>query len=821
MDSLEATIYCSNALCQAPNFESDRYCLQCGTFLPKHYLWAIAGRSHLSSPGELLAGRYFCKQGQVFLDTKPGLLPESLEELPDDVVCYQRLVSHWLHVPQVYALLPNPQLPGSVIVLLENSPIYPADIQNPADIQTGNAVQPGAVMPELAALWREASALQQLHWLWQMAQLWEPLNQEGVAASLLLAENLRVEGSLIRLLSLVGDDQPSSRNLVNLGTFWQQLGQSLPEPQLAPQPAIAPFFDSICNQMLQGQISSSEQLIGVLDRAIAVCSQSQSRVVQFATLTDQGPTRQRNEDACYPASGTTQSVMLTSAPDHANLAVVVVCDGIGGHEGGNIASNLAIATVQRRLQLLRSSASSDPAALTLELKRTAIAANDTIVQRNDTEHRQERQRMGTTLVMALGQNHELYLTHVGDSRAYRITRIGCHQVTLDDDLASREVRMGYGLYRDALRQPSSGSLVQALGMNASTLHPTVQRFILDEECLFLLCSDGLSDNDLIEEHWQMLVPVLEGTLDVSTAVRQLVAIANQQNGHDNVTVGLLHCRVDLTSLLGGAELQSQSLATLAAMPTGIVSPIAATEADLAQPTQSFAANPSTLKTQLRKQPSPTDKSALTRSRLSLFPWLLSLLTLLGAAGLLLVWLFPSLGVRLFPAIESTAVPSDNPTISAPSTAGLASPSPSNPSVAASPFLTAQRMLVNRAAVDGVGQAPVLLQSQLPSQLPSQPASATESSPPLSRLIAIPVGTVLEVAAVQVRSDQRWLQLKVCSLPAVERAANRANASGQPGDVGWIQETAIAPLVTSDISLTPAQLGACAAKRQTVSPTNRN
>jgi len=192
------------------------------------------------------------------------------------------------------------------------------------------------------------------------------------------------------------------------------------------------------------------------------------------------------------ASGTAQLVMLTPAPENAKpTALVVVCDGIGGHEGGNIASNLAIAIVQQRLQTaLLAAALDDPVALTLELKRTAIAANDTIVQRNDTEHRHDRQRMGTTLVMALGRNHELYLTHVGDSRAYRITRTGYHQVTLDDDLASREVRMGYGLYRDALQQPSSGSLVQALGMNASMLHPTVQRFFLDEECLFLLCSDG-------------------------------------------------------------------------------------------------------------------------------------------------------------------------------------------------------------------------------------------------------------------------------------------------------------------------------------------
>jgi protein phosphatase len=808
MDSPEATIYCPNSLCQAPNSESDRYCLQCGTFLPKHYLWAIARRSLLQVPGELLIGRYACKQGQIFLDTKPGLLPDSLDELPTEVVGYQRLVSHWLHVPQVYALFPDPHLSGSAIVLLENAPIYAAVYA--ADIQTGDGVHPGSLMPGLETVWREASALQQLHWLWQLAQLWEPLNQEGVAASLLSAENVRVEGSLIRLLSLVGDYQPSSGSLVDLGRFWQQW-------QAAAQTAIAPFLNALCEQMRRGQISTSEPLIEWLDQAIAVCSQAQSRAVEFATLTDQGPTRQRNEDACYPASGTTQSVQLTPAAKKGNsTALVVVCDGIGGHEGGNIASNLAIATVQQRLQTaLRSESSSDPVALMLELNRTAIAANDIIVQRNDTEHRQDRQRMGTTLVMAVAQNHELYLTHVGDSRAYRLTRIGCHQVTLDDDLASREVRMGYGLYRDAVRQPSSGSLVQALGMNASMLYPTVQRFILDEDCLFLLCSDGLSDNDLIEEHWQtLLLPVLEGTVEVAIAVRQLVAIANQQNGHDNVTVGLVHCRVMPAAPSGAADLHRfKSLAKLAATasaltPTSALSPTTET---LAEPAYLPAANSSTLKTQLKK---PLHANQSARSRPSLLPWLLGLLILLGGLGVLLVWLFPSVGSRLFPTVEGTAVSPDVPISPVPSGSGLASPSPN---IAASPFLTTQaRVLVNRAAVDGAGQTPVVLLPQFP--------SAPASSQPESRPVLISVGTVLEVVAVQVRSEQRWLQLKVCSLSTAVRAPDQANVSGtfgQPGDTGWIQETAIAPLVTSDISLTATQLGACKGKRQLDPPPETN
>jgi len=60
--------------------------------------------------------------------------------------------------------------------------------------------------------------------------------------------------------------------------------------------------------------------------------------------TDTGPSRQRNEDACYPPSGT--SITKPSAQE----ALAIVCDGIGGHEGGNVASNLAIETIQQQVQ---------------------------------------------------------------------------------------------------------------------------------------------------------------------------------------------------------------------------------------------------------------------------------------------------------------------------------------------------------------------------------------------------------------------------------------------------------------------------------------
>ncbi|MEN9275896.1 MAG: protein phosphatase 2C domain-containing protein, partial [Gloeomargarita sp. GMQP_bins_5] len=210
------------------------------------------------------------------------------------------------------------------------------------------------------------------------------------------------------------------------------------------------------------------------------------------------------------------------------------------------AANLAIAAVSQHLHppLL---AQLDTKTVTAELVRAICQANDRLTYLNNQQQRQERQRMGTTLTLAFVRDYELFVANVGDSRAYWITPYGCYQVTTDDDVASREVRLGYSLYPQAIRQPAAGALVQALGISASNvLHPTIQRLLLDEEdSLLLICSDGLSDNDLVDQYWPWeLLPVLRGERDGVAAAQRLIDLANRRNGHDNVTVVLLHYQVD-------------------------------------------------------------------------------------------------------------------------------------------------------------------------------------------------------------------------------------------------------------------------------------
>jgi len=158
--------------------------------------------------------------------------------------------------------------------------------------------------------------------------------------------------------------------------------------------------------------------------------------------------------------------------------------------------------------------------------------------------------MGTTLVMAViprpngKMSNKVYVVHVGDSRLYCVTKDNLRQVTLDDDVATRETTLGYNFYAYSSQRIDGGALIQALGTRASDmLVPRVQRFFIDEDCLLLLCSDGLSDFDRVEQICdRYLLPVLSENRPLDRSCQDLIDQANELNGHDNITVALMRCR---------------------------------------------------------------------------------------------------------------------------------------------------------------------------------------------------------------------------------------------------------------------------------------
>ncbi|AHB89476.1 phosphoprotein phosphatase [Thermosynechococcus sp. NK55a] len=498
-------------------------CHHCQVPLLKRYLWAIGSALDHYSVGELVGDRYLVQGKHLLLDLLPGEPAPSVDNTAQLYRPYLRLFPKRPHVPELFGAL---SLPEGELLLLEHAPVSCIDI---ADAK----VVPGLThAAPLTTIWDKANLVRRLNWLWQIISLWPALVAENVALTLLNPQLLRAEGSLVRLLQLQAGNNPT---LADLGQFWQTHFNFTDQGENFQQ-----AFTILCQQMQDPREAAPESVRQTLEVLFqqALDDLGYEYHYDIASRSDQGPSRSRNEDKCLPQ---------TDLADQSRV-LALVCDGVGGHEGGDVASGLAIdilAETLKSLNLLET-----PPATVEQAIQTAIhATNDAINQRNDTEQRHERQRMGTTVVGALIEHAHLYLAHIGDSRAYWINRWGCYQLTLDDDVASRDVRLGMSTYHQALELPYGGSLVQALGMAPSQhLHPTVERFLLDEEGILLLCSDGLSDFNRVETYWrQYLLPVLQGRVSLTAAAEQLIDLANRLNGHDNVTVVLIHCRVKNTA----------------------------------------------------------------------------------------------------------------------------------------------------------------------------------------------------------------------------------------------------------------------------------
>ncbi|MBW4645938.1 MAG: protein phosphatase 2C domain-containing protein [Goleter apudmare HA4340-LM2] len=546
MISTQQIIYCVNPDCTHPiNPLGNRVCDNCQTPLVHRYLWATGSLAAQILPGTNVANRYEVITEQIWLDTQPGQPPDVPEELPAVVIPYLRLYQEQLHIPQPYGLTRFPELGADDILLLENVPIDPA----------------GRIYPLLTDGWIQASAVRQVYWLWQILQLWSPLSELGVAYSLLIPENLRFQGWCVRLLALHPTPETVQLSLRDLGEFWQPWVTSA-------KIAVASQLQNIVQQMCTAEVEFAE--ISKQLNALLLSSAAELPLnLEVAGATDPGRELTQNEDTCYPNGYIDQDDPLMSH-------LSIVCDGIGGHQGGEVASQLAVQSLKLQIRALLTEVAQQtelipPNLLEEQLEASLRVVNNVISARNDEQKRQGRERMATTLVMALqvpqkletssGKElenaHELYLANVGDSRAYWITRNYCQRLTVDDDVAMREVRFARSLYRQALTRADANALTQALGTkDAAGLRLLIRRFILEEDGVLLLCSDGLSDNNWVEQSWQdYAIPVLTGKLALEDAVRDWINLANQKNGHDNVSLVMTLCTVSREYLVSMTHLQ--------------------------------------------------------------------------------------------------------------------------------------------------------------------------------------------------------------------------------------------------------------------------
>lgn len=740
--------------------------------LVQRYLWAQGAVDSPLPAGSYLAERYRVIQFPLLLDTQPQLAPAPLPTVPQAALPYLALSPYLIAIPRPFTQVLHPDGQTSLL-LLEEVPLQgqPQTNQSPT------------LLPTLMEAWPQAVAISQLTWLWQVAQLWQPCLGQQVAHCLLDRQLVRVDGEDVRLLSLAVSQ--ATPTLSDLGQHWGTLVATA-------APAIQDYLAQLTQQLTagSGQIGG---LIHSLGQALEQQAAQSPMQVQLAAYSDQGPTRQRNEDACFPPSGTAQTVGLQAATDHqlTPAPLLVVCDGVGGHEGGDVASHSAIAEVTQALQPLLVRNDATHPEIVQALKTALLTANQVITDRNDADHRQERGRMGTTIVLALVHQGRLYVAHLGDSRAYRVRSHNCRQLTLDDDVAVRDMRLGLELYPAALQQPGSGALVQALGMAAAShLHPTVQLFSVAADSLILLCSDGLSDHGLVDQLWgSELLPVLQGDRDVAKTAQRLITLANTHNGHDNVTVGLL-------------RLSPQPVSAIAPVPVQLVEALSQAVPDV---TARLVAAPA-----VTSSPTTMRPHSLSAKKSSGWPLVMTSVLLAGLIGIA-----SALGWQWWQR-RSVA-----PTDAADPTAGtVLSPSAPPPATEAAPTagLSVGDYLQITPSSDPTAAAVLITTSSPPSTAPSDAVDLPK------RLLS--AQSIVQVSSRQQTPDgQLWVRLQVCSAatPRPDSAAEETPSSaptvteppGQlplplalPGDQGWLLQSDVAALAAPLLDTSSPQQGLC-------------
>lgn len=258
---------------------------------------------------------------------------------------------------------------------------------------------------------------------------------------------------------------------------------------------------------------------------------------EYAAYTDTGRQRNHNEDY-FAIDSKVHKQELPEGAILTKTGLYILCDGMGGHAGGEVASKLAVNTIRKYFQETWTSGELPNQE---SIKEAVYLANQAIYDLNQQQARSGMGRMGTTLVMLLLQDHQAAIAHVGDSRIYYLThREGLVQLTIDHEVAQREISRGVEP-TIAYGRADAYQLTQALGpRDQDYLHPDVSFLDIHEDMLLLLVSDGLSDNECLENHWQThLQPLLSYDSDLEMGIQDLIELGNEYNGHDNITAILV------------------------------------------------------------------------------------------------------------------------------------------------------------------------------------------------------------------------------------------------------------------------------------------
>lgn len=235
-------------------------------------------------------------------------------------------------------------------------------------------------------------------------------------------------------------------------------------------------------------------------------------------LSDIGLVRENNQDSFFVSKDL-------------EFPLFIVADGMGGHKAGEIASNMAVSTIKNIFLINKENLNSEEEIVST-IKEAIEKANHKIYQKS--KENLEYEGMGTTVTIAYIFKNEIYIGHVGDSRAYYVDDNNIVQITEDHSLVNELIKNGSITKDQGKNHPQRNIITRAIG-TSNDIKADIHTMEYKENDKLIICSDGLT-NMLNEDK---IIEVVNGDGDIMEKCEKLVLNAKRNGGLDNITVVMI------------------------------------------------------------------------------------------------------------------------------------------------------------------------------------------------------------------------------------------------------------------------------------------
>jgi len=397
--------------------------------------------------------------------------------------------------------------------------------------------------PRLASLPVPQEPAKVREWGLQLAEVLDYLHQRRVVHHKVIADNVLVDDEGVRLTNFnvaeiipkpAIEEQGPERFPEDVRGLVDTLHYLLTGQSQLGAVRVPPGWGRIFNRAVSKQpFKSASELAEALKTLGEEQRPPVNAILSVGKLSNVGRSRELNEDSLL-----VMEFVDVCESRSRPVGVFVVADGMGGHQGGEVASRQAVKTVGEKLiaSVLAPAAGQspvEPEQLADKLREAIQAANTAIKE----QAKVAQSDMGTTLVMAAVQGDLAVVANVGDSRAYYVTNQSIKQISRDHSLVQSLVDAGTITPEEAKVHPRRNAIYRMLGDKAKVeIDVFTQR--LNPSDRILLCSDGL--NGMIDD--PLIHQLIVTSPDPQTACEALVQQANQAGGLDNITAVLIQLR---------------------------------------------------------------------------------------------------------------------------------------------------------------------------------------------------------------------------------------------------------------------------------------